>query len=171
MKPTLISTLLLVAVAWPHAASAQDKTEPCAAWAADYNATQKSTTTDMVYPINSTGPAIARLKQEEAACKAANPKPNPEQVKWLAGESKIQAEWISQVTAAAINAEACEDEAWVEKMLKNIASERANPSGVIDLAALHEYGEILARYRIELKDASARYNTATKKVWTPKLCN
>ncbi len=43
----------------------------------------------------------------------------------------------------------------------NIARERANPSGVVDLRVLHDEGELLGIARENLKAARAKYKTLT----------
>jgi hypothetical protein len=63
--------------------------------------------------------------------------------------------------------------AWVARrqgFVQDIADERANPSGVVDLARLHSLGEDLESARADLKTAVKAYETAQKKPFRESMC-
>jgi hypothetical protein len=67
--------------------------------------------------------------------------------------------------AKALASRMCSNIAMIRNMQERIRVERANPSGVVDLAELHDDGDIIQRNQAELAQAKAQYLTLTHKAF------
>lgn len=72
--------------------------------------------------------------------------------------------------AAALAQTICSNLNEIRTMQERIRIERANPSGVVDLAELHDDGEIIQRDQANVDASKASYVKVTKKAFDSSVC-
>lgn len=67
-------------------------------------------------------------------------------------------------------ADICGSIAIIKNAQEGIRAERANPSGVVNLATLHEYGETIQITQVSLNEQKAEFRTTYKRAFPESIC-
>ena len=83
---------------------------------------------------------------------------------------RVDAACLANRQAAALSTQLCGHLGAIRVLTQRIATEKANPSGVVDLADLHSSGEDIQIHREQLAQGKAEYSKVTGKVFDAAVC-
>ncbi len=95
--------------------------------------------------------ALATIIQKELAC-------------------RVDAKCLADRQTAALSTEICGHIVAIRALTARIATEKANPSGVVSLSDLHSSGEDIQAHQAQMAAAKVRYSTAAGKAFDASVC-